>query len=44
MTEWKMNDTENDRKENDTTENGRKYTYLKMAENAHPENDRTENA
>ena len=26
------------------TENVRKYAYQKMAENAHPENDRIENA
>ena len=34
MTEHKLHDLEN----------GRKYTYRSMAENAHTENDRTENA
>ena len=34
MTEWKMHNMEN----------GRKYTYWKMAENTHLDNDRMENA
>ena len=38
MTDQKMHNRENVR-----TENGRNFTYWKIAENAHPESARTEN-